>query len=79
MTSVAWREYHNHGASVPGPPVPGGCCHCQDHEDQENTDSQPPDLRTVQPAQVPCQSKSYNQLKFPVKESLTTSLSSLSK
>lgn len=47
MTFVAGGEHDDHRASVPGPTVSSGRCHCQNNEDQENTNPQPPDLRTV--------------------------------
>ena len=41
------------GTSLPGSPVPDRRGHRSDHENAKIADAQPPDHRTLQPAQVP--------------------------
>lgn len=41
--------------SVPGPAVPDRCRHRADHEDAQDTESQPARVRGLQPAEIPSQ------------------------
>ena len=52
---LARGEHVNNGESVPRPAVPGGRCHCANHEDAKKFNTQSPHLRTLQSAEVPCQ------------------------
>lgn len=45
----------HHRAGLPGQAVPDRRCSGEDHEDEEDPEPQPAGIRTLQPAQVPCE------------------------
>ena len=54
-TRAGRGEHGNNREGIPGLAVPGGCCHCENHEDEENTSSQPASVRVSGAAPLPCQ------------------------